>query len=411
MMMRLKLATILIGSLMLSVGAISLHAQDHEGQEIGDYETGATVFAEETLPGQQTIVSDPRTTNKVLWQQYQALQAGTPLGSCQSCGGRGNSPHNRCGCNSEIFPWNDGPGNCDSWCVGPKWEVQADGLMLFRKDADLARVIATIGGTTSLVDQFDHGIGGRLFVTGYNDSGFGLQVGWQGVDTWSSNVTFDPVGTETRTIGYESQLNSIEINFLPQVPYAWKLFTGFRYVELGEDFSDAQINDKPIPAPIAVPALPVAVIDTTLSHQLKNRLIGFQVGGRRDTWHFGERLTFESFINAGVYSNFFRRDEVLRTDTTTITGDDIDTPADEFSQTVSTVITPPVRTSPTDIAFLTEAGINSVLKINQCVAVRAGYQILVIDGVGQGLDAYFSPGLNGNTLVYHGLQFGVEYRR
>jgi len=405
MMMRLNLATLLVGSWMFSFGAISLRAQGLEGAV-----AGTTVYAEEALPVQQTTGIDPRTTNKVLWQQYQALQAGTRISGCQACGGNGNSPHNRCGCNSEIFPWNDGPGNCDGWCVGPKWEVQADALMLFREDADLDRVIATIGGTTSLVDQFDHGIGGRLFVTGYNDSGFGLQVGWEGVDTWSSNVTFDPIGTETRTIGYESRLNSIEINFLPNVPYAWKLFSGFRYVELGEDFSDAQINDKPIPAPIAVPALPVAVIDTTLSHQLKNRLIGFQVGGRRDTWHFGERLTFESFINAGVYSNFFRRDDVLRTDTTIITGDDIDTPADEFSQTVSTVSTT-VRTSPTDIAFLTEAGINSVLKINQCVAVRAGYQILVIDGVGQGLDAYFSPGLNGSTLVYHGLQFGVEYRR
>ena len=400
MMMRLNLATLLSCSWMLAFGAITVPAQD-----IPEYVAEPTVLGEEALPEKM-----PSATNKVLWQQYQSLQAGTPLGGCQSCGGSGGSPYNRCGCNSEIFPWNDGPGNCDGWCVGPKWEVQASGLFFFREDADLDSVIAAIGGTTSLVDQFDHGVGGRVFVTGYNNSGFGLQVGWEGVDNWTAGINFDPVGTETRTIDYESRLNSVEINFLPQVPYAWKLFSGFRYVELGEVFDDARINDKPIPAPIAVPAAPVAVVDTIISRQLKNRLIGFQVGARRDAWQLGSRLTFESFANVGVYSNHFRRDDITQIDTTIITGDDIDTPDNEFSQATSTVRTT-VRSSPTDIAFLGEAGINSVLKISQCVALRAGYQVLVVDGVGQGIDAFFAPGLNSSTLVYHGLQFGVEYRR
>ncbi len=386
-MMRLQLVALGLGCWTFLLGAATLSAQ-----ELQEYTTA------------------PITTNKVLWQQYQSLQAGLSPSGCQSCGATGDSPYNRCGCNSELFPWNDGPGNCDQWCVGPKWEVQANGLFLFREDADLDRVIASIGGTTSLVDQFDHGIGGRVFVTGYNRSGFGLQVGWEGVDSWTSEIGFDPVGTETRTIGYESRLNSIEINFLPHVPYTWKLFSGFRYVELGENFDDARINDKPIPAPIAVPAAPLAVIDTTLSRRLKNRLIGFQVGGRRDAWHVGSRLTFESFVNAGVYSNYFRRDDVTQVDTTIITGDDIDTPENEFLQTTSTVRTT-VRTSPTDISLLGEAGLNSVLKINECVALRAGYQVLAISGVGQALDAYFAPGLDGSTLVYHGLQFGIEYRR
>lgn len=396
MMMRLVWNTLLVGSLIFVGSAARLCAQDLPQSLPAVTETS---FLEH-------VGSRPETTNPVLWQQYQALQAGHAPGGCQSCG----SGNKRCGCQDQLFPWSGGSGNCDNWCVGPKWEVQASGLILHRENAELGRVIAAIGGTTSLVDQFDHGVGGRLFVTGYNDSGFGLQVGWEGIDSWSANTTFAPVGTTTRTFEYDSRLNSVEINFLPHVPYAWKLYTGFRYVELGENFSDAQIVDKPIPAPISAPATPIAYQDTTVSHLLKNRLIGFQVGGRRDAWQFGSRLTFESFINAGVYCNKFRRDDVTRNDTTIITGDDIDTTDNEFSQT-TTSVQGRVRTSPTDIAFLGEAGINSVLKINECVALRAGYQVMVIDGVGQGLDAYFASGLNGSTLLYHGLQFGFEYRR
>ena len=282
--------------------------------------------------------------------------------------------------------------------------------MLFRDDVDWAQVIGFVGGTTSLVDQFDHGIGGRIFATAYNESGFGMQVGWEGVNRHEATLRFDPVGTETRTFGYTSSLNSVEINFLPHVPYKWKLFTGFRYVELSEDLYDSRINDKPIPAPIAVPAAPVAVIDNTISRLLKNQLIGFQLGGRRDAWHWGSHFTVETFANAGVYCNKFRRQDVVQVDTTIITGDDIDTPEDEFSLTTSTVRTT-VRTNPTDIAFLGEAGISGIWKINQCVALRSGYQIMALDGVGGALDAYFAQGINSSTIVYHGLQFGLEYRR
>jgi hypothetical protein len=37
--------------------------------------------------------------------------------------------------------------------------------------------------------------------------------------------------------------------------------------------------------------------------------------------------------------------------------------------------------------------------------------LLVIDGMGQGLDAYFVSDLQSSTVLYHGLQFGLEYRR
>jgi hypothetical protein len=64
-----------------------------------------------------------------------------------------------------------------------------------------------------------------------------------------------------------------------------------------------------------------------------------------------------------------------------------------------------------ELAFVGEAGITGVFRLNRCVALRAGYQVLAVNGVGQGIDAMLAPGLDPTTLVYHGGHFGVEYVR
>ncbi|MEM8944598.1 MAG: BBP7 family outer membrane beta-barrel protein [Planctomycetota bacterium] len=364
-----------------------------------------------------TEIAAAPTSNQMLWQQYQALQAGggSDAGACQSCGG-GYSDYDRCGCNTGLFHWIDGPGNCDQWCVGPKWGVDAGGLFLFREDANWAGVIADIGAPDPvLVDQFEHGPGARVFVTGYNDQGWGIQVGYEGINDWDASLGYAPVGaapTETtRNIGYQSRLNSLEVNFLRRTPSPWEFFSGFRYVQLDEDFLDVNTTDKPIPPPSFMP-VSTAFVDTEFNRILENRLIGFQLGTRRDAWQFGTRFTVHTFANAGVYCNKFRREEVDVTETTVITGDDLATVEDEFTTTNSRSVTK-TRRDFADIAFVGEAGLTGTLRINQCTALRAGYQILALDGVSQGLDAFLSPnaGLDSSTLVFHGLQFGLEYRR
>ncbi len=56
-------------------------------------------------------------------------------------------------------------------------------------------------------------------------------------------------------------------------------------------------------------------------------------------------------------------------------------------------------------------GITGVVRLNQCVALRSGYQLMLVDGMGQGLNAFFAPDFTRSTVLYHGLQFGIEYRR
>lgn len=346
----------------------------------------------------------------MLWQQYQALQTGSSVvqagGSC-GCGGDG---YDRCGCNPELFPWIDGPGSCDQWCVGPRWAVEADGLFLFRDDADWGRIATSLGATPTLLDQFDHALSSRLFVTAYNEYGYGMQVGYMGANDWNARFEFDPNATSDRTLNYETRLNSVEINFLPNVPYRWKFFSGFRYIEIDENLYDNTIVDKPIPPPVSGGTAPAAFIDDGNNHLLENRLIGFQLGGRRDSWQFGRRIFIDTFANAGVYCNKFKRDDVTTTRTTIITGDDLDTPDQEFDITTTEVRTR-VRRDFADVAFAGEAGISGVVRLNPCLSLRGGYQVMVVDGMGEAVDAYLTPELVTSTVLYHGLQFGLEYRR
>lgn len=393
----------------------------------GSYPTPIEMYSANVPVGQE-FAGTSQTSNQMLWQQYQTLQMADAPGSeaygasgeCQTCSGSGATDYSRCGCNSELFPWINGPGNCDQWCVGPRWGVEAAGLFFFRENADFASVtnsLVAADATTAnqLVEQFDHGPGVRLFATAYNETGYGLQIGYEGINDWIASAVYSQdaaVGTDpdiTRTTTYQTRFNSLEINALSPRRSTWQLFSGFRYVEFDEDFSD-----RPLRNAAATNSASNLLIDTGSSHFLENRLFGFQLGSRREAWNIGNRLSIEAFANAGVYCNNFRRDDLTQNTTTIIVEDDIATlDTNEFSQTTSTSTQTSRRQTVNKVAFLGEAGVSGVWQLNPCFAVRGGYQILAVDGVGQGLDAFLTPGggLDGTTLVYHGVQLGVEYRR
>ncbi len=388
-------------------------------------------YQEGTQDQQQTqgkFVEDPvvkaaelTTSNATLYQQYQALQNGTALSAsgCQSCGGTGAcggagcGPCDRCSCTAKNFPWFEGPGHCDNWCVGPHWGVEASGLIIHREDTNLDALIADVGDPTSVEDQFDYAPGARVFATAYNCQGWGMQVGYEGMNDWDAAVVFPgPLAADPdRSIDYMSRLNSVEFNFLPRTPQPWKVFSGVRYVELDEDLQDFTIVDKVIPVPADPPAAPAAFVDTGTAHILENHMIGFQLGGLRDGWQVGDWLSFSGFANAGVYQNMLKRDDVNLNITTVINGDDLATPlVNEFRET-TTVTSTTVRREFSEVAFLGEAGASCSVKLTPCLALKSGYQVILLDGVGQGIDAFFNQDFDRSTVLYHGLQFGLEYRR
>lgn len=285
-------------------------------------------------------------------------------------------------------------------------------MIMHREDTNLNAIIADVGDPTSVEDQFEYAPGARVFATAYNCHGWGMQVGYEGMNDWDASVVFpdSPVADSTRSIDYMSRLNSVEFNFLPRTPQPWKLFSGVRYVELDEDLQDFTIVDRVIPVPADPPAPPAAFVDTGLAHVIENHMIGFQLGGLRDGWQVGDWLLVSGFANASVYHNQVKRDDINLNVTTVITGDDISTPENEFTET-TTVTSTTVRREFSDVSFLGEAGASLSLKLTPCLALKSGYQVILLDGVGQGIDAYFSPDYESSSVLFHGLQFGLEFRR
>ncbi|HYO24200.1 MAG TPA: hypothetical protein VEQ85_04560 [Lacipirellulaceae bacterium] len=343
-----------------------------------------------------------------------AVEAASAAAPCASCGGGGSGvgayPYNRCGCSEHaLFPWFTGPGACDDWCVGPHWQVAVDGLILFREGIDWASIPAP-GFTQEVSDDFDYGPGARLFVTGYNENRFGLQVGYEGVNDFHANALFSNVAGDERRITYESNINSLEVNVIRRTSTPWRPFAGVRYIELDDDLVDFTTVDRPVPAPADPPAGPAAFIDAGTSVFLDNRMIGMQGGAFRDMWRLNQWVTIEPFGNAGVYFNDFKREDITRTVTTVVRGDDISTPANEFS-TVTTEVRDRTVQEFSELAFVGEAGVTSVLRLNRCLALRGGYQVLAVNGVGTAIDSFLAPGFNPTTLVYHGGHFGIEYVR
>jgi hypothetical protein len=374
------------------------------------------------VPDPVVDAAEHTTANPVLWQQYQAVKNGTaPSGGvsgcqgCQSCngacGGNGCGPCDRCSCTAKNFPWFEGNGHCDNWCVGPHWGIEASGLIMHREDANLSDMIDSVGVAPSVDDQFEYAPGARLFATAYNCHGWGMQVGYEGMNDWDASLVFPdtPVADSTRSIDYMSRLNSVEINFLPNLPQAWKVFSGVRYVQLDEDLQDFSVVDRVIPPPADPPTVE-AFIDTGTTHILQNHLIGFQLGGLRDGWQVGDRLSFSGFANAGVYHNDLARRDIDTTITTVITSDDLATPEDEYTETTSVAQTT-VRRDFSNVAFLGEAGASVSYKLTPCLALKSGYQVILLDGVGLSGDAFLNPDFDRTSVLFHGLQFGLEYRR
>lgn len=345
-----------------------------------------------------------------------AAAAGAPCESCNGgdggCGGA--YPYNRCGCSSHaLFPWFTGPGTCDNWCVGPHWEVAVDGLIMFREDAELAAIPLDAGYDLDLIDQFDHGPGARVFVTGYNDSDYGLQVGYEGVNDFHARALSSlddgdaAIVDDARDIAYESRFNSLEVNFLRRTDFRWKPFAGVRYFELDEDLVDRHTDGRPV---IVEPTAATAYTDRFNSLLLDNRMIGLQGGLFRDVWRLNRWISVEPFGNAGVYLNDFRRRTRTENYVTVIAGDDLTTPENERTE-VTNFTRSEFTQEFTELAFVGEAGVTGVLRLTPCVALRGGYQVLAVNGVGTAVDGFLNPGLDPDTLVYHGGHFGVEYVR
>jgi hypothetical protein len=299
-------------------------------------------------------------------------QIGATAGStCGACGCNCGGPCRRGpGC---PHPWRTGPGWCDDWCTGPHWEVSIDGLFMRRENLDVGFFEAQFAAAASPVEQFHFETGARAYATGRGILGYDVQLGYVGVDTWRSYLDFALPGAVTREAEYRSGFHSGELNIFPQIGESLRLFTGARYLELGEDL---WVRDTPT--------------DVETSAHVENKLVGFQVGVRRELWYLTEWAYVEALLNGGIYNNHVKR----------------------FNRTGTIGATSIVEQRVyNDIAFVGESALTVVARLNNCVALRGGYQVLFIDGITTAEDTFFFPATRTDSLVYHGAHVGLEYRR
>ncbi len=315
-------------------------------------------------------------------------------------------------------PYRTGPGLCDDWKVGCRWRVAVDGMVMTRDDADLGALAAAIDEDSAgdplvdpMLEQFDHGPGGRVTFMSQVPSYVGYQmfVAYEGIEEWNASVVYpkfsplpgsaDPDSSEQRSLHYRSSFHSAEINFLREWHPMLRPYCGVRYIKFDDQINDF-INQQ---APPPLPADPSVVTTDRLNlFDLENNLIGFQIGGGYQLLQFGERLAIEGFFNAGVYYNRIKYTNLMGV----FSREDFPDGTTAFSDVTNNDVS-----ELSEIAYVSESSISAVCWLNRCWALRAGYQTLWIGNVHLAEDAFLDTGNDDRNLFFHGWHAGIECRR
>lgn len=354
------------------------------------------------------------------------------------CYGEGEQPHVRpyggghptdwsWGCGGS--PYRNGPGMCDNWKVGPRWHWTFDGLVMSRDETNLPALIDQMflnnqDGFSGppLLEDFDHGPGGRLTITSQVPRyvGYQIQAAYEGIINWDAAIVFpktSPVGgagldsTQQRSLHYTSDYNSGEINWVTSCDDDWHPYYGVRYIALDERLNDFLDQQAPPPLPGNPPQGPFVTTDVKNLFDIENNLMGFQVGMLHEAWCITRRCTIEGFASGGVYYNKINYQNKMGTYTTQQVADNTATPAtNETLTSISNNINNDTSEL-SEISYVGEASISGVCRLNKCWALRGGYQVLWIDHVHLADAAFLGNPNESESLFMHGWHAGIECRR
>lgn len=355
-------------------------------------------------------------------------------------------------------------GRCDNWKVGPVWQIAVDGIVMTREHADLAALDAQMfaNDPTGMVDdqlrltpaweQFDRGPGGRITFLSQAPHyvGFQMYAAYEGIEEWNASIVYPklpldvsptfifvpetqppppfPTASEQRGFYYRSSFHSGELNVVRDRNPAWRPYFGVRYIKFDDEINDSidQQSQPPLPGPhdainvnppledvdlVFPPIGPVTTTDQVNLFDIENNLIGFQIGLLHDSWRVNQRFALEGFLNGGIYYNRVKYTNVMGTFTTQVFADNTNTPnIDESRIDFSNTVNSDVREL-SEIAYVAEASLSGVCRLNKCWALRAGYQVLWINNLHLAQDAFLTGDTEGNSLFFHGWHAGIECRR
>jgi len=281
---------------------------------------------------------------------------------------------------------------------GPRWSFNAEAVALQRTSTRNQSLFLSPTAPTDVLNakdfRFPLAFGPKLSATrhGIFGSCFDVEVAYFQFDGFEANRALtDPAlmvidinsafAVSDPTARYASQLYSGEIN----VRWQWldwlTLMSGFRMIELNEQY-DARGRNQ--------------IYTVAQDVNSYNHLYGYQLGAEGEVLDFG-CLQIKAICKAGAYGNFARQNNQ-----TVISG------MASFSDSAINE----------RVSFLGEVGVAAVYAITNRLAFRASYQAMWIEGVGLAPEQIDTTNfLTGATKVnldggvfYHGGGLGLEYR-
>jgi hypothetical protein len=249
--------------------------------------------------------------------------------------------------------------------------------------------------------SFSHETGLNFQLMRETSFGWDIAVDFSMVDWWHTSRSVTGTNMESsgawgiHTYGggaeivasYGSSLYSTEINFRRQTPDPITPFVGFRWIELHEQFVIDMTQTTGIYEP--------GIVSAT---NADNHMYGFQIGADSLLLKRG-RLEIETLVKAGIFGNSI--DQV-----TYATNRGIGVTADASARTTHTT-------------FAGDLQLTGEYQLTQCMAVRAGYQLLWLEGVALAPDQFRSTDLAAETAsvdttgspFYHGAFVALEFMR
>ncbi len=286
-----------------------------------------------------------------------------------------------------------------AWCGNPTWTVHADAMFLHRSSPNNVVLVRNNAAATVLTAgefNFDREGGWRIDLRRDLNPDWDLEFRYFGVDGFHAtrgNVAsagmwvpyIQPTGYAAATLvsaSYRSELHSLEVNTRYKMNPELDVVLGFRYVEV-QDGGLVMMEDAGPGANLGTDTL-----DAT------NYLYGFQLGVDAEVFSYGQ-FDLQCEILTGIFGNNARN--AARS-----TG--------QFGFNAAS-------TAEADhTAFVAELGITGRYHISECWSMRAGYELLWIEGVASASDqlAVSDPvagqatvNFNGSPF-YDGLFFGFE---
>ena len=281
---------------------------------------------------------------------------------------------------AEYSPEHSGCGDlgCCQSCCCPQWTATADAMILDRIGNKSQTILGPLNaGEADRLNSNDFAFrfaaGPRLSLIRQTQC-YDYEVVYFGIDGWSDGRYIPQALNSASALffNWSSRLYNVELNARWNPCCRVTMLAGFRWANLREDFIGERVINSMF--------LPVGDVRTN------NNLYGFQVGADARLWECG-CFSINGLGKAGIYGNHAEQSQVY--------------PESGVAFFASTNHT----------AFIGELGLQARYQVTQSLALRAGYELLLLDGVAIAPIQMGNPtGIDSNaTVFYHGATAGLEF--